>query len=76
MNATKPTSKQIQAYLTVVQVIAQTIKECGPCPTGPMYAAAMNVMDLDTFNGILERLKGAKLIEVDGFSVATWIGPK
>jgi len=71
MTATK---QQFEAYLNAARAIADAIKELGTAPLGPMYAAIMSKMSLNTFNGILDRLVGAKLITKTN-ETATWIGP-
>ena len=73
---TKPTTKHIEAYLATVRAIADAIKEFGSTPAGPLYAAVMGRMDLDTFTGIIGRLVGAGLVKQSTGHVLTWIGPK
>ena len=61
-------------YIRTVKAIADTIKETPEgAPTGIMYAALCNRMSLEAFSKILDTLKNAGLIRVDGSHVAHWI---
>lgn len=54
--------------------LAETIRELGSAPLGPMYAAAMGSMSLEEFDACIATLVRAKLVKKAGH-VATWIGP-
>lgn len=73
---TKPTTKQVAAYLQTVSLIAQMIKSVPSIPAGHLYASVMSMMDLDTFNGIIDRLVAVELVKKAPSHLLTWIGPK
>ncbi len=74
MNATKSTTEQVNAYLTAVRAIAETIREVGETNEGTLYAGCMGIMSLGTFQSIIRRLQGAGLIEVTPGHMVRWVG--
>ena len=57
-------------------VVADAIQELGSVPAGHLYAAVMGHMSLETFEGIVGVLVGAKLVRRDASHLLTWIGPR
>lgn len=61
--------------LSVIRAIAETIREVGTAPKGPMYAALMGAgVQLDEFTGALDTLVRAGLVTQTA-TVAKWTGP-
>lgn len=64
--------QEAKAGLAMIQAVAETIREFGTCPTGPMYAALMGRVSLEGFEKILGILERAGLIKRDG-NMVTWV---
>lgn len=56
-------------------IIADAIKELGSVPSGHLYAQVMAHMNLQTYQVIIDTLKGAKLVTVKNHLIE-WVGPK
>ena len=69
------TKEEIQSAFKTVQAIAEAIREVKEIPSGHLYAQVMGKLSLDQYNQILSILKGAGLIQVDGFHLIKWIAP-
>lgn len=59
-----PTKEQIAAYLALVRLVADTVKELKEVPHGALYVAVMSVLSLDQLNKILDKLVSAKLVTI------------
>lgn len=68
------TKQQLKAGLSIVFAVAESIREVGECPSGPIYAALCGKVDMIGFEKIINTLVGAKLIEKRGVMLR-WIGP-
>ncbi len=78
MNANQilPTSDPKQVALKILMAVAETIREVGEAPSGPLYAGLMaQGCTLGQYQGIINTLKGAKLIEETDSHLLRWIGP-
>lgn len=64
-------NKTLQVYLAV----AETIREVGETPSGPLYALLMDRMSFATYTSIIASLKAAGLVSEKNY-LLTWIGPK
>lgn len=63
--------------ISLIKAVADTVQEMGTAPNGILYAALMNMIDLETYKNILGILERAGLIKVsDGNCIISWIGPK
>jgi hypothetical protein len=70
-----PTREQIKAALELMVAVADSIRALDRVPSGHLYAHLMGQIDLQTFNLIISRLKGAGLIEEQNHELI-WKGPK
>jgi len=68
------TREQIKASLNATIAIADAIRELKVVPSGHLYAAVMEHMDLLTFNCLINRLKGAGLVRETNNELH-WTGP-
>jgi hypothetical protein len=66
---------QLKAALEIMMAVADAIRDLGRVPSGHLYARLMGHMSLETYNVIIERLKGAGMIEEKNHELI-WIGPK
>lgn len=69
------TKEQAAAGLAVIMAVAETIRELGECPSGPLYARLMGRVSFESYQSIIRTLKGANLV-TERNSMLTWIGPK
>lgn len=72
------TRRQIIGATAVCLAVAETIREAGSTPSGPIYAALMTRMgiDLQSFEAIIRTLVSTGLIEETPGSILKWTGPK
>ena len=63
------------AALGATLAIAEAIRALGRVPSGHLYARLMGHMSLETYMAMLDVLKRAGLIAVDGAHEIRWIGP-
>jgi hypothetical protein len=70
-----PTREQLQAGQRIVIAVAETIRECGECPSGTLYAGLIGRVTLEGYQKILGILKGAGLIEITPGHLVRWTGP-
>lgn len=68
------TREQVQAVIEVTKAIGDLIQEVGSVPDGELYARCMGVMNLATYNSIIDTLVGAKLVTRKNH-LLTWVGP-
>ena len=71
-----PTKEQLLAGQRVVLAVAETVRECGECPSGVLYAGLIGRVSMEGYNKILKILEGAGLIEVSQSHMVRWIGPR
>ena len=71
---TQATSDQVRAGLSVLMVVAETIRELREVPSGELYAHLMGHLDLDQYTKVLGILKRAGLVQERGH-LLTWSGP-
>lgn len=58
------TAQEVQAVIETVKAVNDAIKELGTIPSGLLYAHLMGVMDIHTYNRIIELLQRAGTIKV------------
>ena len=68
------TTTQASGAIQVIKAIADAIKELGSVPSGHLYAQVMSKMDVQSYNRIIDILKGAGLVKEDGQHLLTWVG--
>ncbi len=68
------TKEQVVAALQTIKVVADTIRELGEVPSGVLYSQVMQHVSLQSYQSIIERLKGAKLIR-EKHNKLIWVGP-
>ena len=73
MNAT--TKDQIKSAFLILQAVAESIKELKQVPSGHLYAMLIGMMDLATYERIIDQLKLSQLVKEDAFHRLIWIGP-
>ncbi len=73
MTATKA---NVQAYVSCVRAIAETVREVGECPESALYVPLVGRMSLETFNGMMRMLVGAGLVSISASHLVCWVGPK
>lgn len=75
METPTPNTAQINAALAVTMAVAETIREAGSTPAGPLYAALMGRVSLAGFESMIRNLKNAGLVREQNHML-TWTGPK
>lgn len=68
------TPEQRKAAMATLMAVADTIRECGRCPAGVLYAGLMSRMDLEQFQSLIGILKRAGMVKEE-FHELVWIGP-
>ena len=61
--------------MEVLMAVSESIRELKQVPSGVLYAQLMGVMDLATYNRIVQTLKDAGVVR-EQFHVLHWIDPK
>ena len=75
MNSATITREEIAAGLQIVRAVADSIKELGTSPAGPLYAVLMGRgVTLAGFEQIISILTRAGLVAKHG-DMLTWTGP-
>ncbi len=69
-----PTKAELNAGTRMIIAVSETIRECGECPSGVLYAGLMSKVSLEGYEKILGILTNAGLIEVSKSHLITWIG--
>jgi hypothetical protein len=72
---TRENAIEAKQAINVIHAVAEVIRELGEVPSGHLYAQVMGVVDLATYNKIIELLKGAGLVSENAY-LLTWTGPK
>jgi hypothetical protein len=70
-----PTPEQLRAGQAVVLAVAETIRECGECPSGTLYAGLVGRVSFQGYQKILGILTNTGLIEVGQNHMIRWTGP-
>jgi hypothetical protein len=70
------TTQDLQAGLTLLHAVAETIREVGEVPSGTIYAALTGRVTLEAYEKMLRILQGAGLIAVDDTHLLRWVGPE
>lgn len=52
--------------LNIARVVAETVREVGEAPSGPIYAALMGVVSLSEYEAVVSMLVRAKVIAKRG----------
>lgn len=73
--STQPTRAQHRAALSVILTLTEAIRQLGEIPSGHLYAQVCSHMDLQTYTSLIERIKGAGLVEESQGGMLTWVGP-
>lgn len=70
------TRRQIIGATAVCLAVAETIREAGSTPAGPIYAALQTAgLDLQSFEAIIRTLTNTGLIEETPGHILKWTGP-
>ena len=69
------TKDQVRATLQACMAVADAVKELKSVPSGVLYSQVMSVMDMATYNRIVEVLKGAGVVREESH-LLTWVEPK
>jgi hypothetical protein len=67
------TREQVLAGLDIMRGVIETIRDAGQVPSGTVYAALMNTMDLPAYDKMLDLILGTGLVRRDGHML-TWVG--
>jgi hypothetical protein len=62
------------AGVRILYAVADAIRELGSVPSGVLYAQLMGKIDLQTYERIIDLLKGAGLVKESSHELI-WIGP-
>jgi hypothetical protein len=66
-----------KAFIALVGVLAETIRESGAAPSGVLYAGVMaHGCSLGVYEKAITVLKGAGLVEEMPAHLLRWVGPK
>ena len=68
------TKDQVRAALETVRAVADAIRELKRVPSGELYAQLMPVMDLATYERVIQTLKNTGLVAESGH-LLEWRGP-
>ena len=68
------TTEQISDAITMLQVIAESIRDLGEVPSGHLYAAVMGSTDLLTYERVVGLLVRSGLVALRG-DLLIWVGP-
>jgi hypothetical protein len=66
--------QSMKAFVLAAAAIAEAIRELKEVPSGHLYARVMSRMSLQTYDLIIDRLIGAKLVSRQNH-LLKWIGP-
>jgi hypothetical protein len=75
MIAPAVTPEQTKAALGILLAVSETIREVGEAPSGIIYAALMDRVDMQGYTKMLNVLKGAGLIVETPAHLLRWVGP-
>ena len=67
-------TKQVLAGLAIMEAVAESIREAGQLPAGPLYAHLMGLMDLQQFDLMIVMLARAGLVRRQG-DLVVWCAP-
>lgn len=67
-------NQEVHAGLNVIRAVADAIKEAGQIPSGHLYTAVMNWVDLCGYEKIISILKRAGLVEETPGHLLKWKG--
>lgn len=67
--------ESVRSAIDMIAALAETIRELGEVPSGVLYANVMGRMTLESYEGCLRVLKGARLV-AERANVLRWIGPR
>lgn len=73
---TEELNHQVKAYLNAVRAIGEIIQACGEIPAGHIYARVCDRMSAETFNGMIDKLVKAQVVERERSHLLRWIGPQ
>ena len=60
--------------LHLTKIVGEAIRDLGSVPSGHLYAAVMDHLDIHKYNLIIDKLIEAKLVRRDRSHLLTWIG--
>ena len=69
------TKEQARAAVAATFAVAEAIRGLKRVPSGVLYSQVMSVMDMATYNRIVEVLKGAGVVREESH-LLTWVEPK
>lgn len=75
MTSANVTSEQTKAALGILLAVSETIREAGEAPSGIIYTALMDRVDMQGYTKMLLILKGAGLIVETPAHLLRWVGP-
>jgi hypothetical protein len=67
------TKEQVAAVTKIVVAVGAAIREVKQIPSGHLYSTVCDILTLDQYNSVLDKLKQAKVIKVENHLI-TWIG--
>jgi hypothetical protein len=69
--------EKVNARISIIKAVADTIQEMGEAPNGIVYAAMMDFVTFEQYQDILNVIERAGLVSIsEGRELLTWIGPK
>lgn len=72
-----PTAEQVRTAFNLCLAVAETVREVGSAPEGPIYAALQTKgATLQDFEAIVNTLSNAGLIARTPGNLLKWTGPK
>jgi len=69
------TVTQIKAVIKLTQALAEAVRKSKEIPSGHLYAAVMDKVNLQNYNWVMDRLVGAGLVKLKG-DLVVWTGPE
>lgn len=75
-NVSPTVSAEIKSALSVLQTVAEAIRDAGEIPSGHLYAVLMGMgCSLENYNRILGMLTRSGLVEVTPGHLVRWVAP-
>ena len=69
------TKERVTAAFQATVAVAEALRELKQVPSGILYGQLMSVMELETFNALIQTLKNTGLVIEENYMLV-WKGPR